>query len=106
MSTAPKFESFNWMRGVAGDKRLLAIHRLALIGLGLRNGGPGAVAGELGLDLTTVLGATDAGRRRGWLADHGGQIRFTFPLTATHRRADLSGGQGGAANGTTGSVHR
>ena len=82
-ANSPELDRHDWLRAVSADQRLLAVHRLALIGLGLRTGSPSCVASEIGLDLTTVLRATDAGRRRGWLADRGGRMLFTFPLTAT-----------------------
>jgi hypothetical protein len=81
MSAQP---SLSWLRAVASDRRITVLHRLILVRLGLHrrdDSGYGAVAGEIGVDRVGVLGAIDAGRRRGWLlADprHSG-LRFSFP---------------------------
>jgi hypothetical protein len=64
------FPSFNWMRGVAADKRLSVIHRLALVRFGLQppaGRAPATIAAELGIERDTVLGAIDAAVRRGYL---------------------------------------
>jgi hypothetical protein len=94
-TTAAKFPSFNWMRGVARDMLISIVHRFVLIRLCLyrdeKRGGqcdPGyqTVADELGVDRATVFRAVDVAIRRGWLAGfskHGGGTKrnfvFTFP---------------------------
>jgi Helix-turn-helix domain len=95
MTAAPKFQSFNWMRGVTDDKRISIVHRLVLIRICLhrRNDdgqcSPGydAVAAEVGVHRATVFRAVDAAVRSGWLAQpvrHGrafGDFVFTFPVS-------------------------
>jgi hypothetical protein len=107
--TSTKFQSFNWLRGVADDSRISIIHRLVLIRLllhrhndGRCNPGYDSVAGELGVGRATIFRAVDLGIRFGWLAgfsNHGGRAKrnfvFTFPTqqsqssdgsTVSHRR--------------------
>jgi hypothetical protein len=104
------FPSFNWMRGVSGDKAITLIHRLVLVRLCLHrradNGqcAPGydPVAAELGVDRRTVFRAVDAGIKRGWIApraNHGGgtevHFAFTFPPGQPSHGCDGSGPQPG-----------
>jgi hypothetical protein len=74
--TSPKFLSFNWLRGVADDKRISILHRFILERICLHrhndggkcNPGYSAVATELGVYRTTVIRAVEVGVRCGWLA--------------------------------------
>jgi hypothetical protein len=69
-ASATAFPSFNWLRGVADDKRIPIIHRLALLRFGLQpptSRAPDIIATELGVEPCTVLGAIDAAVRRGYL---------------------------------------
>lgn len=90
---AEKFESFNWIRGVADDGRLTAVQRLVLIRLcmhrkktGECNPGYETLAKELKVARASVFRAINIGVACGWLAglpDHGGRARrnfvFSFP---------------------------
>jgi hypothetical protein len=75
MSTTTKFQSFNWLRGIADDTRISIVHRLVLMRLCLhrRNDSgkcdPGydIVAKELGVHRASVFRAIDVGIRFGYL---------------------------------------
>jgi hypothetical protein len=88
------FPSFNWMRGVADDKRITQFRRFALLRLFLfRNGGNGrcdpsydTIAKVLKVDRATVIRAVEDGVRYGWLAPPtrrgptSNLFIFTFPV--------------------------
>lgn len=93
MTSAPKFQSFNWMRGVSDNHRISIIHRLILLRIlihrqkdGQCDPGYDAVADELGVHRTTVMRAVDIGVRFGWLAPPirgrrtNASFVFTFPI--------------------------
>jgi hypothetical protein len=101
----PKFLSFNWIRGVADDKRISIVHRLALIRLcmhrrddGRCHPGYDTVANEIGVHRATVFRAIDVGVRFEWLAKpiRHGQTRADFILTVSSNVAPVR--PQGAAN--------
>jgi hypothetical protein len=88
-----RFLNFNWMRGVADDKRLSILYRTILMRICLHryndtgNCDPGynAIAAEVGVHRTTVIRAVETGVRFGWLAPPlrgrraNASFVFTFP---------------------------
>jgi hypothetical protein len=90
-----KFESFNWLRGVADDyKRISILHRIILMRICLhRNGNTGKcepgyqlVADEVGVYRSTIIRAVESGVRCGWLAPPtrgrraNANLVLTFPM--------------------------
>ena len=88
------FPSFNWLRGVADDRRISILHRIILMRICLHryndsgkcDPGYDAVATELGVHRTTVIRAVEIGVRLGWLAPPirgrrgNASFIFTFPI--------------------------
>ena len=97
---SPKFQSFNWLRGIVDDKRIPVVHRIVLIRLCLHrfndsgkcNPGYDIVASEIGVHRATVFRAVDVGVRFGWLVKpirHGqrpADFVFTFPSNVAGER--------------------
>ena len=106
MSSTEGFRSFNWMRGVAKDLGISKMHRFILISLlclyrfkdGRCNPGYDNLAGELGVNRSTVFRAVAVGIKRGWLAKPTGgggsgicsNFVFTFPTSKGGAGAPLS----------------
>jgi hypothetical protein len=92
-----RFPSFNWMRGVADDKRISVVHRFILIRIvmhrekdGRCNPGYDAIARETGAHRASIFRAVACGIKCGWLAPpttHGRiatNFVFTFPAQPSH----------------------
>jgi hypothetical protein len=81
----------DWLCGVCADSRLTVVQKFVLVRLALGRCEPGfdALAAEIGIGRSSILGAIDAALARGWLARHGGQtprnFTFTFPFNAALR---------------------
>jgi hypothetical protein len=102
VSSTEKFESFNWIRGVADDQRITHMHRLILIRLvvhrrkdGRCDPGYQQIADEVGVGRASVFRAVGVGIKCGWLADfpkRGGRVNrnfvFTFPTAQQSHTRD------------------
>jgi hypothetical protein len=105
-AAAGRFESFNWQRGVARDKRISIIHRFILMRLvvyrfkdGRCNPGYDQVANELGVDRKTVMRAVDVGVRFGWLAPpiRGRRANASFVFLFADQEVDQEVPSGGTS---------
>src|SRR5262245_27102717 len=97
---SPKFQSFNWLRGVAADKRISVVLRFVLMRLclyrrndsGICEPGYETIKDEVGVGRATIFRAIDAGVKYGWIAPPirrgpaNNSFVFTFPEEVARQR--------------------